>query len=71
MKLAFNLEFNTVDIPTADEICTAIEKYAKSSKEELEFISKSMPVRFYLDGKIYIAKRSSGRGGPSVYCRQE
>lgn len=67
----FHIELeDALSYPSAALICSCIENYAKSSKENLNFISKQKPVTFYLDDISYVAEISMARGGYYIRCKE-
>jgi len=72
-KKFFYLEFTTRRnvIPTAKEVCESILKYAIQNDSEIVFLSTEMPVRFYLDGTVYTARRGGSTGSPIILCYQD
>ncbi|MCL2514044.1 MAG: DUF4318 domain-containing protein [Oscillospiraceae bacterium] len=69
----FFLECKTIKnkIPTAKDICETIRRYASGQGSEVVFLSIDTPVRFFLDGTVYIARKGGTPGGPLLFCHQE
>ena len=69
----FYLEFRSTKngVPSASEICESVLRHALMADLEVVFLSTEMPVRFYLDGRIYIAQRGGSTGSPIVLCYQD
>lgn len=70
-KKSFNLALDTLDVPTAAEVQNAIQKYARESNGELVFIAEKMPIKFRLDGTVFVTHRGTSRGGPTISCVEE
>ncbi|WP_317400277.1 DUF4318 domain-containing protein, partial [Anaerotruncus colihominis] len=48
-RKSFQIELeDSLTYPSARIICEAVESYAAGSKERLTFVSREMPVSFYL-----------------------
>ena len=56
-RKSFQIELeDSLTYPSARIICEAVESYAAGSKERLTFVSREMPVSFYLDQDLYEVK---------------
>jgi len=69
----FFLECKTLKniIPTAKDICDTIRRYATGLGSDVVFLSTEAPVRFFLDGTVYVAKKGGTPGGSFLFCHQE
>ncbi|HDR7795863.1 TPA: DUF4318 domain-containing protein [Bacillus luti] len=75
MKKLFSKSFfieldNALTYPSAEFICSAIEKYATECNEQLKFESKVKPVTFYLENVMYYAEIKMARGGYYISCSE-
>jgi len=58
-------------VPSAEEICETVESHALGNESTVVFLSRELPVRFFLDGTVYTTHRGGTRSGPLVLCYPE
>ncbi|MED1410149.1 MULTISPECIES: DUF4318 domain-containing protein [Bacillus] len=56
--------------PSAEVICSAIDRYATECNEQLKFESKVKPIIFYLENVLYRAEIKLARGGYYISCSE-
>lgn len=71
LRKSFFIELDdALTYPSAEIICTAVEKYVKESQEQLEFVNKVKPITFRLNNTLYRADIRMARGGYYISCRE-
>ncbi|MBL4933644.1 DUF4318 domain-containing protein [Clostridium paridis] len=71
LNKSFSIELkDALDYPTSEKICEVIEAHCNKSKDKLQFIDKTNPVTFSLDGTKYEAKVNMARGGYYILCTE-
>ena len=70
-KKGFDIELeDSLTYPSSEKICEAIEKYCIDNKQNSEFVSRSNPVTFKLEGIHYKTIVKMARGGFCLFCKE-
>ena len=75
MKKLFSKSFfieldDALTYPSAEVICSAIDRYTTECNEQLKFESKVKPIIFYLENVLYRAEIKLARGGYYISCSE-
>lgn len=71
MKKGFDIQLEeALHYPTVDTVCEAITAFCAADQQKCEFVSKSSPVTFRLDGVLYQTSVGLARGGYCLFCKE-
>lgn len=70
-KKGFDIQLeDSLNYPSSERICEAIETHCIHDKQNCEFISRISPVTFKLEGIHYKTTVKMARGGFCLFCKE-